>query len=291
MTREEIIAHAKMLVENYEAQNKPAPEDVTGIPMTFDADGREVYCLHYPSKTRKNGPVFIDIHGGGMVWGYPEEDDLCSARINKLLDIEIYSLEYPRGPENPYPAAVNYLFDVIRYMTEHAEDFNFDPKQVAVGGHSAGGNFTAAIMLRNQKEHAFDVKCQVLAYPAVDMRKEAFPPGTFVDDPCGLTDELMTFFSDAYLMHEGDDKELYASPILAEREDLVGQPPCVLMTCECDQLRIGGEAYGAKLIEAGVPVYAWEVPGAAHAFEVFPGPLMQAGQDFLAGGLRLFLGL
>ena len=284
-----MIAYAKMLVDNYEAENKPAPEDVTGIPMTFDVDGKEVYCLHYPSRNRIRGPVFIDIHGGGMVWGYPEEDDLFCARVSELLDIEIYSLEYPRGPKNPYPTAINYLYDVIRYMTQHAEKFNFDPKQVAIGGHSAGGNFTAALMLRNQKEKAFDVKCQVLAYPAIDMRRETFPPGTFKDDPCGLTDELMAFFTDAYFEKDEDMQEIYGNPILAERKNLIGQPPTVLLTCECDQLRISGEKYGAKLVDAGVPVFAHEYPGAPHAFEVFPGPLMRGGQDFITRGLKLFL--
>ena len=117
---EEFMKKGIRLREDYEKEKKPSPDCVTGIPMTIPTGNGDVYCLHYPSKTRKNGPVFIDIHGGGFLWAYPEEDDTFCANMNETLDIEIYSIDYVRAPEHMFPEALYGLYDTIKYLHDHA---------------------------------------------------------------------------------------------------------------------------------------------------------------------------
>lgn len=290
MTREEIMEKGLQMQSDYEKKNKPAPENVKGIPTWLDIHGEKRYCLHYPSKNRRNGPVFFDIHGGGFLWGYPEEDDLFCKNMNETLDIEIYSLEYPKAPEHMFPAAPEQLYDTIQYMAAHAKEFNFDAKQIAVGGHSAGGNLAAVLTLMALERRGFEIQCQVLAYPGVDITAGQFTPDMFKDDPIGLSYELCEFFAAAYAKKE-DWNHVYCTPLRATREQMTGLPAAVVMTCENDALRFQGREYALKLIEANVPVLAYEVPGAAHAFEVFPGPLMKTGQDYLIRGLRYFMNI
>ena len=287
MTREEILIKGKQMQVDYEKNNKPAPENVRGIPMELPVGEEKVYCLHYPSKTRKNGPVYIDIHGGGFLWGYPEEDDLFCANLSDTLDIEIYSIEYPKTPEHMFPAGIDSVYETIKYLVRHSEEYNFDPNQVAVGGHSAGGNMTAGLAIRNNKDRAFNLKCQLLDYPAVDVRVGALTQDMFQEGDI-LSVELMDFFSMAYATEE-DAGNILCNPILATKEDLTGLPPAVVMTCGNDVLRFQGREYAKMLMDADVPVMLFEYPKVTHAFDVFPGPDMKRGQDFLIHGLRFFL--
>ena len=289
MTREEIIKKGLQLQSDYDKNNKPAPENVIGAPMWLPVEGGEIYCLHYPSRGRVKGPVYIDIHGGGFLWAYPEEDDALCARINQLLDIEIYSIEYPKTPLNRFPSALESLYRTVTHLCDHAGDYNFDPDQVALGGHSAGGNLTAALLIKNKAERRFRVKCQVLDYPCVDTRSDSFSPDMFGEGDI-LSIELMDFFRQAYADPE-DELSVLCNPILATREDLAGLPPAVVMTCGNDVLKYQGRQFAANLRAADVPVMHLEYPGVTHAFDVFDGPHAQPGQDFLAAGIRYFMGL
>jgi acetyl esterase len=290
LSEEELISKSQAMERAYQIQNKPRPKEVKGVPTWLDIHGESRYCLHYSSKKRKNGPVFIDIHGGGFVWGSPEEDDLFSARLNKLLDIEVYSLEYPRTAVHPFPEALDQLYDTIKFMADHSGDFNFNPMFMAVGGHSAGGNLAAAITLKNNKHKDFNVKCQILAYPCVDFDINKISDEEIAKDGLGLNREIMAFFNRVYVPRT-KRKDEFCQPILATVEEMKGLPPAVLLTCGNDILRFQGRAYGAKLMEAYVPVLAREFDGCAHAFEVFQGEHMQEGQDFLINGIKFWLGL
>lgn len=289
MTREEIIRKGLQLQSDYEKNNKPAPQDVKGIPMMLNIGDESVYCLHYPSKNRKNGPVYIDIHGGGFLWAYPEEDDLLCDNVNRTLDIEVYSLEYPRAPLHMFPEGIESLYRTIAYMSDHAEQFNFDADQIALGGHSAGGNLTAALLFKNKQEKRFKIKCQVLDYPCVDNRADAIKPEMFKEGDI-LSIELMDFFRLAYCT-DADVNNILCTPILATQEDLRGLPPAVLMTCGNDVLRFQGREYAEKLRNADVAVMHFEYPNVTHAFDVFPCPDMEKGQNFLIDGIKYFMEL
>ena len=52
-----------------------------------------------------------------------------------------------------------------------------------------------------------------------------------------------------------------------------------------------GREYARMLMDADVPVMLFEYPKVTHAFDVFPGPDMERGQDFLICGLRFFMGI
>jgi acetyl esterase len=64
----------------------------------------------------------------------------------------------------------------------------------------------------------------------------------------------MQWFWDQYLPDHSLREAPTASPLLASPDQLAGLPRALIITAENDVLRNEGEAYGRKLIEAGVEV-------------------------------------
>jgi acetyl esterase len=80
-----------------------------------------------------------------------------------------------------------------------------------------------------------------------------------------LTGPLQWFW-DQYLPDHNKRKDPHASPLLASLDQLGGLPRALVITAENDVLRDEGEAYGRRLMEAGVEVVSTRYNGAIHDF-------------------------
>ena len=92
---------------------------------------------------------------------------------------------------------------------------------------------------------------QSLYYPVTDSAQNTGSYREFADGP-HLTAKAMAWFWDAYLPDDDRRSESTASPLRANVDDLIGLPEAFLIVDENDVLRDEGEAYGRRLIEAGV---------------------------------------
>ena len=95
----------------------------------------------------------------------------------------------------------------------------------------------------------------------------------------------MRWFWDHYLASEEDGAELKASPLRAE--SLEGLPPAYVITVGYDPLRDEGDAYAARLLEAGVDVERDRYEGMIHGFCVYLGLLDHAGLSVARMGAAL----
>jgi acetyl esterase len=78
----------------------------------------------------------------------------------------------------------------------------------------------------------------------------------------------MRWFWSQYLQDGDHEKNPLAAPLRAE--DLTGLPPATIITAEFDPLRDEGEAYAARLREAGVSATATRYDGMIHGFLGMP---------------------
>jgi acetyl esterase len=237
----------------------------------------------------KSAPSLVYFHGGGWVIGsLDSHDGLCRALANKT-DAVIVSVDYRLAPEARYPAAAEDCYAATRWVAEHGAEIGVDGRRIAVGGDSAGGNLAAVVSLMARDRSGPALRHQVLTYPVAD---HDFDTPSYRDNAEGylLTRGAMQWFWDHYVPNRTQRNEAYAAPLRAEK--LVGLPPATVITAEYDPLRDEGEAYGARLREAGVDAvttrYDGQIHGFVSLFEVFDQG--KAGVAQIAAALRAALG-
>ena len=188
-----------------------------------------------------------------------------SGRSGSEARAAVVFVNYTPSPEARYPTAIEQAYQATRYVAENGTRFNLDAGRLAVAGDSVGGNIAAAVTLLAKQRRGPEIQCQVLFYPVTDAGCESESYRQFSDGPW-LTKRAMRWFWDAYAPAQSDRTKITAFPLLATVEDLRGLPEALVITGEFDVLRDEGEAYAAKLSEAGVRVTAVRYLGTIHDF-------------------------
>lgn len=255
----------KVLVD---AQNSVS-FDYSGIEeseQTIEQDGEKVKIhIVKPIGARSGSPVFIYIHGGGWVLGdYPTHRRLVRDLVVESGAVAVFP-DYTPSPEARYPIAINQIYAATKWVAEHGDEIGVDGKNLAVVGNSVGGNMTASVVLMAKEKNGPAIKLQVLLWPVTDAN---FETGSYKElgEERFLTRNMMIWFWDNYLPDKKARKEIYASPLQADLEQLKGLPPALVQTAENDVLRDEGEAYARKLDEAGVPVTVTRYDGLIHDY-------------------------
>jgi acetyl esterase len=199
----------------------------------------------------------------------------------------VVSVDYRLAPEHRFPAAADDCLAATRWVAEHSAELDVDPSRLAVGGDSAGGNLAAVVALRCRDEGGPALRHQLLLYPVTDCTATQ-PSHDENAEGYLLTHATMVWFIDHYL-GDGDQKDPLASPLFAD--DLSGLAPATVITTELDPLRDEGEAFAARLRDAGVPISATRYDGQIHGFASMLGVLDDAGKvlDEVGAALRASL--
>ena len=217
-------------------------------------------------------PGLLFYHGGGWVLGGLDTVDALCRRLANASGCVVVSVAYRLAPEHKFPAPLDDCFEAARIVEAEAASFGIDPARIAVGGDSAGGNLAASVALMAWYLGGPKLAFQLLIYPITDHNLET-PSYRANAEGYGLSREMMAWYWDQYLAKPEDGRSQLASPLQAE--DLFGLPPAFVMTAEYDVLRDEGDAYAARLGDAGVTVEHRCYPGQIHGF-------IQLGSSFPA---------
>ncbi len=233
-------------------------------------------------------PILVFFHGGGWVVGNLDSvDGFCRALCHEGRWL-VVSVDYRLAPECRFPGPLEDCWAATQWVARHARDLGGDPRQLAVGGDSAGGNLAAAVALRARDQHGPELAAQVLIYPVTDLTR-GFPSYEQFAENFGLTRAAMGWFIDHYLPPELDRRHPEASVLFAEQvKDL---PPTLMLLAGCDVLRDEGLAYAKRLREAQVPVIERNWEGMLHGFVNSRGVLPQAREasNWIARELNVLL--
>jgi acetyl esterase len=221
-------------------------------------------------------PAIVFFHGGAFFGGSLKAvENFCKCLAEKAKAV-VVSVDYRLAPENKFPKGFHDCYDSVKWVYEHANEFNINPEQIAVSGDSAGGNLSAACALMDRDFGTNMIKLQALIYPTVILSREPNEYFTWdlneynIQKNHELIKSTITGLlelhdvSKIYTENEEDIKNPYVSPLLAS--DLNNLPETLIITAEYDYLRLEGEAYARRLSQAGVKVNTIRYNGIDHAF-------------------------
>lgn len=210
-------------------------------------------------------PTVLYMHGGGWVLGNAATHDRLVRELAVGANAAVVFVEYDRSPEAQYPVAIEQGYATAQWITQHGATERLDASRLAVAGDSVGGNMTTALTLMAKQRGDVTFIHQSMYYPVTDAGQDTDSYLEFADGPF-LTAKGMAWFWDCYLPDETRRSEITASPLRASTDQLSGLPEAFLIVDENDVLRDEGEAYGRKLLEAGVRTTFLRYNGILHDF-------------------------
>ncbi len=237
----------------------------TWITVGTGASAVRVHMVRPPRSDGDQLPVVVYLHGGGWVLGSAQTHDRLVRELAVGVGGAVLFVEYDRSPEARYPVALEQAYGVARWVHEEGASAGLDAARMAVAGDSAGGNIAAALAILAQERGDVSFVHQSLYYPVTDAGQDTDSYREFAHGP-HLTADTMAWFWDAYVPDAAVREKATASPLRSTLEDLAGLPEAFVIVDENDVLRDEGEAYAARLIEAGVRCSSVRYNGTLHDF-------------------------
>lgn len=213
--------------------------------------------------------VLLYFHGGGFCSGSLASHRRLVTEAGRATDMRTLAVEYRLAPEHPFPAAHNDAQKAWDWLLAQG----YAPDRIAVGGDSAGGGLTVALMTRLREAGRPLPACGWLISPWTDL---AMTGGTLATkdaaDPLihkGYLEELAAAFVPASI----DRRDPRVSVLYA---DLRGLPPLLIQvgadeTLLDDSVRLAGAAGAA---DVSVTLEIW--PHMIHAFPLWNAQLADA---------------
>lgn len=218
-----------------------------------------------PAGTTGLLPVVLYVHGGGWVLGNAGTHDRLVRDLATGARAAIVFVEYTRSPEAQHPVAIEQAYATARWIMDNGRQKGLDAARLAVAGDSVGGNMAAVLAILAKKRGDVRFIHQSLYYPVTDARQDTASYREFAEG-FHLRADAMAWFWDNYLPDVHKRSDVTASPLQAPVDELKGLPETLLIVDENDVLRDEGEAYGRKLIEAGVSTTLVRYDATIHDF-------------------------
>ena len=216
-------------------------------------------------------PAVIQVHGGGWILGSRSEQGIPLLNHLAANGWIGFNVDYRLSPRATLPEHVVDVKRAIAWVRENAEDLGVDPERIAITGGSAGGHLTALAALTPndpQLQPGFeDADTSVMAavpfYGLYDLLDEAKIYRHLHD----------WLFAKVVLKQRVEDaSDLYRSVSPTHRVT-ADAPPFLIFHGDDDTLVpvADARAFVKRLEDVSQhPVLYVEMPGAEHAFDIFP---------------------
>jgi acetyl esterase/lipase len=230
----------------YTAECARRSAGIPGIDVAYGDDPYQGIALFVPK--RPSGAVCAFVHGGGWTNGYRE---LMAFMAPSFLDAGVIfaSIGYRLAPKHVFPTGFADTAAGVAWLWRNIKAHGGDPRRLFIGGHSAGGHYTALLAVRRDWQ-------QKLGLPA-DAVRGCLPISGVYD----LTESGGLSARPRFLGAPGRERE--ASPIYS----IAGMPPPFFMahgSQDFPHLMRQAEAMEAALGRSGTEVERVVLDGRDH---------------------------
>lgn len=125
----------------------------------------------------------------------------------------VFDIDYRKAPENPFPAALHDVQDVVFHLTTNPT--RYDLSNLFLSGFSAGGNLalSASMILAPGT-----IKGVIAAYPPVDCSKHYTAPEKVYSSGGVISPRMGDVYYDAYILPDQSRKDPRISPLFSPPE-------------------------------------------------------------------------
>jgi acetyl esterase/lipase len=235
--------------------------DAGGVPATW-----------VTPKAGAEETVLLYFHGGGYVLGSARFYQEPTARLALAAGMRVLVPDYRLAPEHPYPAALEDALAVWRWL----RSTGVQPSRVVVGGDSAGGGLTLALLMALRDAGQPLPAGALLLSPWVDLSCAApshveLAPYDYLD-----REEIL-----AWARCYAGELALTDPRLSVLNASLGGLPPLFVQVGEVELLRDPVLALAERAREAGVSVtldLCAELPHVPSSLGMLFAPAREAGE-------------
>ncbi|KAH8426569.1 putative esterase/lipase [Aspergillus melleus] len=238
-----------------------SPNDVFQI-QSRDAERTIKAHVYRSASAPTPSPVLLNFHGSGFIIPQHGSDDEFCRQVSRETSYTVLDIQYRLAPENPFPAAVNDVEDVVNWVLQRPGEF--DLSRVAISGFSAGGNLALGASATLFPRDTFR---SVLAfYPPLDLYTDPAEK-TFPDaEGKPIPPFVARLFDSCYIPSSVDARDPRISPSYAQPERFPDR--ILVITAGGDNLAGEAEALAAKIEkEPGRHVVCQRMRGCNHGWD------------------------
>jgi monoterpene epsilon-lactone hydrolase len=221
--------------------------------------------------------VLLFFHGGGYCSGSILSHRRMVTEAGREARVRTLAVGYRLAPEHPFPAAFDDALTAWRFLRRHG----IAAANVAIGGDSAGGGLTVALINRLRDAQEELPGCAWLVSPWTDLTMSG---STLVTkdavDPL-IHKAYLNELADAFLPAGIDRKDPRVSPVYA---DLKGFPPTLIQVGSDETLLADATRFAAVAGAAEVRVTLEIWPQMIHAWHLWNARLAPGRQALASAG-------
>lgn len=206
--------------------------------------------------------VLLFFHGGGYCSGSILSHRRLVTEAGRAAKTRTLAIEYRLAPEHPFPAALDDTLAAWRFLRQSG----IAADHIVVGGDSAGGGLTIALINRLRDAEEPVPGCAWLLSPWTDLTLSGSTLATKdAVDPI-IHKAYLAELIEAYLPAGVDRKDPRVSPLYS---DLKGFPPTLIQVGACETLLEDSARFAVAAGNANVDVTLEIWPDMIHAWPMW----------------------
>jgi epsilon-lactone hydrolase len=218
--------------------------------------------------------VLLYFHGGGYCSGSIVSHRRLVTEAGRKAGRRTLAVDYRLAPEHPFPAALEDALKAWRFLREQG----IAARDIAVGGDSAGGGLTVALIEQLRDGGQALPACAWLISPWTDLTLSGSTLTTKAAVDPIIHEEYLRELVSAYLPRGTDPRDPRISPLHAK---LAGLPPTLIQVGSDEALLADATRFAAAAGAAAVSATLQIWPHMIHAWPVWNARL-EAGREALA---------